>query len=110
MGCQSNIQAHVEKAAARSSLAAACPRDGGRVAGIQLGTGASVSEALLRVNEAAELLQVSRWTVYRWLADGRLQGTKLGKGSLRVLGESVSRLIEENRVNHHPGHEARKRS
>lgn len=56
------------------------------------------TKSLLRVNEAAELLQVSRWTVYRWLADGRLQGTKLGKGTLRILRDSVAQLIDENRV------------
>lgn len=56
------------------------------------------TKSLLRVNEAAELLQVSRWTVYRWLADGRLKGTKLGKGTLRILRDSVAKLIDENRV------------
>lgn len=57
-----------------------------------------MSKGLLRVNEAAAMLQVSRWTVYRWLGEGRLQGTKLGKGTLRILGASVARLIDENRV------------
>lgn len=59
-----------------------------------------MSKSLLRVNEAAELLKVSRWTVYRWLADGRLQGTKLGKGTLRILRDSVTRLINDNRVDY----------
>ncbi|MFO0774707.1 MAG: helix-turn-helix domain-containing protein [Nitrospiraceae bacterium] len=58
----------------------------------------TTQSGLLRVNEAAELLQVSRWTVYRWLADGRLEGTKLGKGTLRILKESVMGLIDGNRV------------
>jgi excisionase family DNA binding protein len=34
--------------------------------------------ALLRVGEAAEFLSVSRWTIYRWLEEGKLEGTKLG--------------------------------
>lgn len=59
-----------------------------------------MSKSLLRVNEAAELLKVSRWTVYRWLADGRLQGTKLGKGTIRILRDSVTRLINDNRVDY----------
>ncbi len=59
-----------------------------------------MSKGLLRVNEAAELLKVSRWTVYRWLAEGRLQGTKLGKGTLRILRDSVTRLIDDNRVDY----------
>ena len=53
---------------------------------------------LLRVNEAAAALSVSRWTIYRWIEDGKLQGTKIGTGSLRVLHESVARLIVENRT------------
>lgn len=53
---------------------------------------------LLRVGEAAEFLSVSRWTVYRWIDEGRLQGTKIGRGSLRVLRESVTQLIEQNRT------------
>jgi excisionase family DNA binding protein len=53
---------------------------------------------LLRVNEAAEALSVSRWTVYRWIEEGKLQGTKIGRGSLRVLRASVAHLIEDNRT------------
>ncbi len=58
----------------------------------------TAQSGLLRVNEAAALLQVSRWTVYRWLGEGRLQGTKLGKGTLRIWKESVMGLIDGNRV------------
>ena len=32
---------------------------------------------LLRVDEAAKILNVSRWTVYRWVEAGRLGGTRL---------------------------------
>ena len=52
---------------------------------------------LLRVIEAAEALNVSRWTIYRWVEEGRLEATKIGKGSLRVFEKSVQRLIETNR-------------
>lgn len=51
---------------------------------------------LLRVDEAARLLSVSRWTVYRWVEAGRLGGTRLGAGSLRIFSETVAALI-----NHH---------
>jgi excisionase family DNA binding protein len=40
-----------------------------------------MSKQLLRVNEAALVLNVSRWAVYRWVEEGRLRGTKIGKGS-----------------------------
>lgn len=55
-----------------------------------------MNKTLLRVGEAAELLSVSRWTIYRWVEEGRLHGTKIGKGSLRIFRESVVGLIERN--------------
>ncbi len=57
-----------------------------------------VQKRLLRVDEAAQLLNVSRWTIYRWLEAGKLAGTKIGAGSVRVFSESVSALIEKHRV------------
>ena len=56
----------------------------------------TMEKSMLRVGEAAELLSVSRWTIYRWVEDGRLRGTKLGKGSLRIFRESVAGLIKRN--------------
>ena len=56
-----------------------------------------MSQSLLRVSEAAEALNVSRWTIYRWIDEGRLEATKIGRGSLRVFGSSVQSLVEENR-------------
>lgn len=49
---------------------------------------------LLRVDEAAQILNVSRWTVYRWVEAGRLGGTRLGVGSLRIFSETVAALID----------------
>lgn len=57
-----------------------------------------MGKLLLRVNEAAEVLSVSRWTIYRWVEEGKLKGTKIGHGSLRVLKESVMQLIDQNRL------------
>lgn len=51
---------------------------------------------LLRPDEAASLLKVSRWTIYRWIEEGRLKGTKVGRGTLRILAESVEELIKKN--------------
>lgn len=53
---------------------------------------------LLRVDEAARILNVSRWTVYRWVEDGRLGGTRLGAGSLRIFSETVAALIDHHCV------------
>jgi len=53
---------------------------------------------LLRVDEAARILNVSRWTVYRWVEDGRLGGTRIGVGSLRIFSETVAALIDHHCV------------
>ncbi|MCZ7624890.1 MAG: DNA-binding protein [Candidatus Methylomirabilota bacterium] len=57
-----------------------------------------MNKCLLRVDEAATLLSVSRWTIYRWVQEGRLEATKVGKGSLRIFQTSVAELIEQNRI------------
>ena len=56
-----------------------------------------MDQQLLRVGEAAQALNVSRWTIYRWVDEGRLKATKIGKGSLRIFRESVSTLVQDNR-------------
>jgi excisionase family DNA binding protein len=53
---------------------------------------------LLRVEEAAKILNVSRWTIYRWVEDGRLGGTRLGAGSLRIFSNTVAALIDHHCV------------
>lgn len=46
-----------------------------------------------RPDEVAELLQLSRRTVYRMIRDGRLAGVKWGKGPWRIPGETVEGLF-----------------
>ena len=55
-----------------------------------------MDKALLRVREAADFLSVSRWTIYRWVEEGRLEGTKIGRGSLRVFFHSIKKLVEQS--------------
>lgn len=57
-----------------------------------------MEKTLLRVGEAADFLAVSRWTIYRWVEEGRLEGTKIGHGSLRVFRASVDKLVQLNRT------------
>jgi excisionase family DNA binding protein len=57
-----------------------------------------MEQPLLRVDEVAKLLNVSRWTVYRWIEEGRLQGTKLNRGSLRIFRASVDELVQSRRT------------
>jgi excisionase family DNA binding protein len=52
------------------------------------------------VNDAAQRLTVSKWTIYRWIEEGRLRATKIGRGSLRVFRTSVGGLIEGARIDH----------
>ncbi|WP_454063104.1 excisionase family DNA-binding protein [Candidatus Nitrospira salsa] len=59
-----------------------------------------MTKQLLRVGEAAQVLNVSRWTIYRWVEEGRLEATKIGKGSLRIFHESVNSLVQDNRKEH----------
>jgi excisionase family DNA binding protein len=53
---------------------------------------------LLRVQETAKLLKVSKWTIYRWIEEGRLSAVKLGPGSLRVVRTSVDELLGKSEV------------
>ena len=57
-----------------------------------------MDNSLLRVREAADFLSVSRWTIYRWVEEGRLRGTKVGKGSLRIFRESIAGLVQSMRA------------
>ncbi|HQR16543.1 MAG TPA: helix-turn-helix domain-containing protein [Nitrospira sp.] len=61
-----------------------------------------MEQPFLRVKEAAQLLQVSKWTIYRWIDEGRLEATKIGGGSLRIFRRSVAALVEENRTDARP--------
>ena len=58
-----------------------------------------MSKELLRPDEAAFMLNVSRWTIYRWVKEGKLEATKIGRGSLRVFNKSVEHLVREMKVN-----------
>jgi excisionase family DNA binding protein len=57
-----------------------------------------MDKQLLRINQAALVLNVSHWTVYRWVEEGRLRGTKVGKGSSRIFHESIASLVQENQT------------
>ncbi len=56
-----------------------------------------MNQELLRVGEAAKALNVSRWTIYRWVEEDRLKATKIGKGSLRIFRDSIDTLVDHNR-------------
>lgn len=62
-----------------------------------------MDQPLLRVKEAAQLLKVSKWTIYRWIDEGRLEATKIGGGSLRIFRLSVMALVDANRTDGRSG-------
>jgi excisionase family DNA binding protein len=52
-------------------------------------------ERLYSVDEAAELLRLSHWTIWGWLKAGKLRGAKVG--GRRVIRESeLQRIIVDD--------------
>lgn len=51
---------------------------------------------LLRVDETAVLLNISQWIVCRWVEEGRLTATKIGKRSFRILARLGYALLHDN--------------
>ena len=47
-----------------------------------------MTDNLMTVNEVAEYLKVSKYTIYRWIKRGKICYTKIG-GSLRFHKESL---------------------
>lgn len=50
------------------------------------------------LKQVAELLQVSRQTIYNYIRDGKLQATQTGK-EYRVTNEQLEAFINANTVN-----------
>lgn len=50
-----------------------------------------MTKQLLRVGEAADVLAVSRWTIYRWVEDDRLEGTR---SAVAASGSFARRWID----------------
>lgn len=46
-------------------------------------------DRLIKPRLVAQMLDVSRSTVYRWFGEGRLKGVKLEAGTVRILESSV---------------------
>src|SRR5437763_517778 len=49
------------------------------------------------VAEAAQLLRVSKPTVWRWIASGRLAAVHVGPRVVRIERSSIDRLVTDNR-------------
>lgn len=55
---------------------------------------ASTPAPLVRPQEVADAISVSRYTVLRWCREGRLRHVKLS-GSVRIPREELDRIYEE---------------
>jgi excisionase family DNA binding protein len=51
-------------------------------------------DKLFSVAEAASYLNLSRWTIYSWLSNGKLSRVKLGSRCV-IKASDIERLIEE---------------
>ena len=49
---------------------------------------------MLSPKEFAYRLSISRWTVYAWIAEGRIKSVKLGR-LVRIPDSEVSRIVQE---------------
>lgn len=57
-----------------------------------------MGDQLLTTKEVAERLSVSKTTVKRWIADGKLKAYKFGR-DYKVEARSVEALISSSRTN-----------
>ncbi|HID87447.1 MAG TPA: DNA-binding protein [Anaerolineae bacterium] len=63
------------------------------------------NQKLLTVDQVAEILQVSRTTVYRRIRAGVLPAVKLGHRQVRIRQEDLEAYIEAHRIGKEPAEE-----
>lgn len=54
-------------------------------------------KSILTIDEVMELLSVTRFTVHRWIKDGKLRAVRIGR-ELRVTKEYLDEFLESNTV------------
>jgi excisionase family DNA binding protein len=54
-----------------------------------------IQERLMRPREVANILAVSRSTVYRWFWEGKLKGVQITGGTVRILESAVNERLKE---------------
>ena len=57
--------------------------------------GFAMKDRLIRPQEVAKILAVSRSTVYRWFWEGKLRGVKITGGTVRILESAVKEKFDE---------------
>jgi excisionase family DNA binding protein len=54
-----------------------------------------IKQIFIRPSEVAIILGVSKSTIYRWFWEGKLKGIKLSDKNIRILTNSVDKLLSE---------------
>ena len=54
-------------------------------------------KSILTIDEVMELLSVTRFTVHKWIKDGKLKAVRIGR-ELRVTREYLDEFLESNTV------------
>lgn len=60
--------------------------------------GERVAARYLTVKQVADLFCVNDLTVRRWIADGKLPATRIGKRAIRISFSDVCKFIEDRRL------------
>ena len=54
-------------------------------------------KSIFTIDEVMELLSVTRFTVHKWIKDGKLRAVRIGR-ELRVTKEYLDEFLESNTV------------
>ena len=53
-----------------------------------------MSPRLYTIPEAAKILRLSPFTVYKWISQGKIKAVKLGAKSYRIEVKEIDRLLD----------------
>ncbi|WP_135453508.1 helix-turn-helix domain-containing protein [Mycobacterium sp. DL99] len=60
-----------------------------------------IAPSFLSVEHAAQLMDVSHWTVRRWITNGHLDARKMPSGGLRIAVADLEQIGEQARPDRH---------
>ena len=49
---------------------------------------------LIKPREAAEILDTSKSTIYRWFWEDKLEGVKIGENTIRIFKSSIKEILD----------------
>jgi excisionase family DNA binding protein len=61
----------------------------------------ATTETFVSAKEAAEILGVSKWTLYRWRKRGWIIGVVLPNGTIRIARSNLDRILEGDGAIYH---------